>query len=90
MPICASAPGRSGDPAASEQAVTIRNLFNGRPLVSGIKALLAHIHGDPALAAMKPPLAALGRRPDRDHRRIRRGPRPKGGLKAFRRAVFVH
>jgi 4-hydroxy-tetrahydrodipicolinate synthase len=47
----------SGDTAASEQAVTIRNLFNGRPLVSGIKALLAHIHGDPALAAMKPPLA---------------------------------
>ncbi len=47
----------SGDTAASEQAVTIRNLFNGRPLVAGIKALLAHIHGDPALAAMKPPLA---------------------------------
>ena len=47
----------SGDTAASEQAVTIRNLFNGRPLVSGIKSLLAHIHGDPALAAVKPPLA---------------------------------
>jgi len=47
----------SGDAAASEQAVTIRNLFNGKPLVSGIKALLAHIHGDPALSAMKPPLA---------------------------------
>jgi 4-hydroxy-tetrahydrodipicolinate synthase len=47
----------SGDADASEQAVTIRNLFNGRPLVSGIKALLAHIHGDPALAAVKPPLA---------------------------------
>lgn len=47
----------SGDPMASEQAVTIRNLFNGKPLVSGIKALLAHIHGDPAMAAMKPPLA---------------------------------
>lgn len=47
----------SGDAAASEQAVTIRNLFNGKPLVSGIKALLAHIHADPALAAMKPPLA---------------------------------
>jgi 4-hydroxy-tetrahydrodipicolinate synthase len=47
----------SGDQAASEQAVTIRNLFNGKPLVSGIKALLAHIHADPALAAVKPPLA---------------------------------
>ena len=47
----------SGDQAASEQAVTIRNLFNGKPLVSGIKALLAHIHADPVLAAVKPPLA---------------------------------
>ncbi len=47
----------SGDAEAYEQAVTIRNLFNGRPLVSGIKTLLAHIHGDPALAAVKPPLA---------------------------------
>jgi 4-hydroxy-tetrahydrodipicolinate synthase len=47
----------SGDAGASEQAVTIRNLFNGKPLVSGIKALLAHIHGDAALAAVKPPLA---------------------------------
>ncbi|MET0867270.1 MAG: dihydrodipicolinate synthase family protein [Pseudorhodoplanes sp.] len=49
---------RSGDPAAHEKAVAIRSLFDGKPLVSGIKALLAHIHGDPALAAMKPPLAA--------------------------------
>jgi 4-hydroxy-tetrahydrodipicolinate synthase len=47
----------SGDAVASEKAVTIRNLFNGKPLVSGIKALLAHIHGDPAMAAMKSPLA---------------------------------
>ena len=47
----------SGDAVASEQAVTIRNLFNGKPLVSGIKALLAHIHADPAMAAVKPPLA---------------------------------
>jgi 4-hydroxy-tetrahydrodipicolinate synthase len=49
----------SGDAAASEQAVAIRNLFNGKPLVSGVKALLAHIHGDPALAAVKPPLAEV-------------------------------
>jgi 4-hydroxy-tetrahydrodipicolinate synthase len=49
----------AGDPASSEQAVAIRNLFNGRPLVSGIKALLAHIHGDPVLAAVKPPLAEI-------------------------------
>ena len=48
---------RGGDAAALEQAVAIRKLFDGRPLVSGVKALLAHIHGDPALAAVKPPLA---------------------------------
>jgi len=49
----------SGDAAALEQAVTIRKLFDGKPLVSGVKALLSHIHGDPALARMKPPLAAF-------------------------------
>ncbi len=46
-----------GDKAALEAAVTIRKLFDGKPLVSGVKALLAHIHGDLALARMKPPLA---------------------------------
>ncbi|MGN6573980.1 MAG: dihydrodipicolinate synthase family protein [Pseudolabrys sp.] len=49
----------SGDAAALDQAVTIRKLFEGKALVSGVKALLAHIHGDPALARMKPPLAAF-------------------------------
>ena len=49
----------NGDAGALEQAVTIRKLFEGKPLVSGVKALLAHIHGDPALARMKPPLAAF-------------------------------
>jgi 4-hydroxy-tetrahydrodipicolinate synthase len=39
--------------------VTIRKLFDGKPLVSGVKALLAHIHGDPVLARVKPPLAAF-------------------------------
>jgi 4-hydroxy-tetrahydrodipicolinate synthase len=48
---------RDGDQAALDQAVTIRKLFDGKPLVSGVKALLAHIHGDPALARVKPPLA---------------------------------
>ena len=47
----------NGDRAALDQAVAIRKLFDGRPLVSGVKALLAHIHGDPALARVKPPLA---------------------------------
>lgn len=49
----------NGDAAALEAAVAIRNLFTGKPLVSGVKATLAHIHGDPALARMKPPLAPL-------------------------------
>jgi len=56
--LCARA-WRDGDAAALEQAVTIRKLFDGRPLVSGVKALLAHIHGDPALARVKPPLSAF-------------------------------
>ena len=50
---------RTGDTAALDAAVTIRKLFDGKPLVSGVKALLAHIHDDPALARVKPPLAAL-------------------------------
>ena len=56
--LCARA-WRTGDAAALEAAVTIRKLFDGKALVSGIKALLSHIHGDPALARMKPPLAAF-------------------------------
>jgi 4-hydroxy-tetrahydrodipicolinate synthase len=48
-----------GDAVSLEAAVAIRKLFDGKPLVSGIKALLSHIHGDPALARMKPPLAAF-------------------------------
>ena len=36
-----------------------RKLFDGRPLVPGVKALLAHIHGDPALARVMPPLAGF-------------------------------
>jgi len=56
--LCARAWG-TGDTAALDAAVTIRKLFDGKPLVSGVKALLAHIHGDPALARVKPPLAAF-------------------------------
>ena len=48
---------KKGDKAALDAAVAIRKLFDGKPLVSGVKSLLAHIHGDPALARMKPPLA---------------------------------
>ncbi|HEY5305162.1 MAG TPA: dihydrodipicolinate synthase family protein [Pseudolabrys sp.] len=49
----------SGDNAAYEAAVAIRKLFDGRPLVPGVKTLLAHIHNDPALARVRPPLAPV-------------------------------
>ena len=49
----------AGDVAAHEAAVGIRKLFEGRPLVPGVKTLLAHIHGDPTLARVRPPLAAV-------------------------------
>lgn len=48
-----------GDTAAHEAAVGIRKLFEGRPLVPGVKTLLAHIHGDPSLARVRPPLAPV-------------------------------
>ena len=50
---------RSGDTAALAQAVTIRKLFDGKPLVPGVKALLAHIHGEPQWARVEPPLSPL-------------------------------
>jgi 4-hydroxy-tetrahydrodipicolinate synthase len=56
--LCARA-WAQGDDAALEAAVKVRKLFDGKPLVSGVKALLAHIHGDPALARVRPPLAPL-------------------------------
>ena len=54
--LCARA-WTNGDRAALDAAVSIRKLFEGKPLVPGVKALLAHIHADPALARVKPPLA---------------------------------
>ena len=56
--LCARAY-RSGDTAALAQAVAIRNLFDGKPLVAGVKALLAHIHDDPQWARLAPPLSAF-------------------------------
>ena len=47
----------AGDAGAIAEAVAIRKLFDGKPLVPGIKALLAHIHGDPQWARVEPPLA---------------------------------
>jgi 4-hydroxy-tetrahydrodipicolinate synthase len=56
--LCARAY-RSGDAAALSEAVAIRNLFDGKPLVPGVKALLAHIHGEPHWARVEPPLSAF-------------------------------
>src|SRR5579863_7677985 len=56
--LCARAY-RSGDASALGEAVAIRKLFDGKPLVPGVKALLAHIHGDPSWARVEPPLSAF-------------------------------
>jgi 4-hydroxy-tetrahydrodipicolinate synthase len=56
--LCARA-WRSGDSNALDQAVTIRKLFDGKQLVPGVKALLAHVHGDPAWGRVQPPLSAF-------------------------------
>jgi 4-hydroxy-tetrahydrodipicolinate synthase len=50
---------RRGDAAALAQAVAIRQLFDGKPLVPGVKALLAHIHDEPQWARVAPPLSPL-------------------------------
>jgi 4-hydroxy-tetrahydrodipicolinate synthase len=57
--LCARAY-RNGDAAALDAAVAIRKLFDGRQLVSGVKALLGHIHRDPKWALVQPPLARFG------------------------------
>jgi 4-hydroxy-tetrahydrodipicolinate synthase len=56
--LCARAY-RTGDAAALQEAVTIRKLFDGKPLVPGIKTLLAHIHGAPSWARVEPPLSTF-------------------------------
>jgi 4-hydroxy-tetrahydrodipicolinate synthase len=53
--LCARAL-RAGDAAALNEAVAIRKLFDGKPLVAGVKALLGHIHGDAQWAHVAPPL----------------------------------
>lgn len=47
------------DEAALASAVAIRRIFDGHPLVPGVKAVLAHRHGDGDLARTMPPLASL-------------------------------
>jgi 4-hydroxy-tetrahydrodipicolinate synthase len=47
---------RSGDAASLREAITIRTLFDGKPLVPGVKALLAHIRNESQWARVAPPL----------------------------------
>jgi 4-hydroxy-tetrahydrodipicolinate synthase len=54
--LCARAY-RTGDAGALGEAVAIRKLFDGKPLVPGVKALLAHIHGEAQWARVEPPLS---------------------------------
>jgi len=56
--LCARA-FHAGDDEALTKAVAIRKIFDGLPLVPGVKAVLAHIHRDPELATVLPPLASL-------------------------------
>jgi 4-hydroxy-tetrahydrodipicolinate synthase len=58
--LCAHA-WRTGSDATLATAVAIRKLFDGKQLVPGVKALLAHIHGDEAWARVQPPLSPYGR-----------------------------
>jgi 4-hydroxy-tetrahydrodipicolinate synthase len=56
--LCARA-FHGGDATALAAAVAIRKLFDGRPLVAGVKALIAHIHDDFGWGEMMPPLAVF-------------------------------
>ena len=48
-----------GDEAALARAVRLRGIFDGLPLVPGVKAMVAHLEGDSAHARTLPPLAPL-------------------------------
>lgn len=50
---------RDGDTAALARAVSIRKLFDGLPLIAGIKVLVGHMHKDESLARVMPPLSAF-------------------------------
>jgi 4-hydroxy-tetrahydrodipicolinate synthase len=56
--LCARA-WRSGDTAALDAAVAIRKLFDGKQLVAGVKALIAHIHDDAGWSRVQPPLSVF-------------------------------
>ena len=50
---------KDGNATAHESAVAIRKLFEGRPLVPGVKTLLGHIHKDETIARVRPPFGAV-------------------------------
>lgn len=54
-PYCARA-FRDGDASALRTAIAMRGLFEGKPLVPGVKALLAVLAGDLGLSLVLPPL----------------------------------
>jgi 4-hydroxy-tetrahydrodipicolinate synthase len=56
--LCARAY-RQGDAGSLAAAVAIRKLFDGKPLVAGVKAVLAHRRGDPEWTRVLPPLTTL-------------------------------
>lgn len=55
---------RDGDTDAMAKASAIRAQFDGRPLVAGIKEILAHHYSDPTWRRVVPPLTVW---PDQDH-----------------------
>lgn len=57
-PDCALAY-RRGDEAALERAIRLRAIFDGLPLVPGVKAAIAHQENDSGHARTLPPLAPL-------------------------------
>ena len=73
---------RTGDAAALDAAVTIRKLFDGKPLVSGVKSTLAHIHNDAGLGARRSRRSRRSRPPTRRraNRRLRRRAGETGGV----------
>ncbi|MDB5443756.1 MAG: 4-hydroxy-tetrahydrodipicolinate synthase [Phenylobacterium sp.] len=57
-PDCALAYHR-GDEGALERAIRLRAIFDGLPLVPGVKAVIAHLENDSGHARTLPPLAPL-------------------------------
>ena len=56
-PICAHAPGARATPPHSKPLSRSANCSTASRWSPGVKALLAHIHGDAGLARVRPPLA---------------------------------